>query len=69
LARLPIGATVAFEPVSVEVAVAARRDLLARLDGFRNEVMPIIRSGVEIAPRLLDRNLISGFVDARSSAL
>ena len=67
LARLPIGAKVAFEPVSIEVAVAARRQLLAQLASFDEQVMPIIGADVDIAPRLLDCNLISGFVDGRGS--
>lgn len=66
LARLPIGAKVAFEPVSMEIAVAARRDLFAQLDSFDEQVMPIIGTGVDIAPRLLDCNLISGIVDGSS---
>jgi biotin-dependent carboxylase-like uncharacterized protein len=69
LARLPIGAKVAFEPVSIEVAVAARRQLLAQLASFDEQVMPIIGPDVDIAPRLLDCNLISGFVDGRGSVL
>ncbi len=69
LARLPIGAKIAFEPVSMEVAVAARRALCAQLDGFDDQVMPIIRAGVDIAPRLLESNLISGFMDARGGLL
>lgn len=69
LARLPIGAKVAFEPVSIEVAVAARRQLLAQLASFDEQVMPIIGADVDIAPRLLDCNLISGFVDGRGSVL
>jgi allophanate hydrolase subunit 2 len=69
LARLPIGAKVAFEPVAMDVAVAARRELLAQLASFDEQVMPIIRADVDIAPRLLDCNLISGFVDGRGSIL
>jgi biotin-dependent carboxylase-like uncharacterized protein len=69
LARLPIGAKVAFEEVSIEAAVAARRDLHAQLNSLDDQVMPIVRAGIDIAPRLLESNLISGIVDARIGLL
>ena len=68
LGRLPAGARIAFEAVTLEVAAAARRALLAEIDGLADRIMPLRRSGADVAPRLMDRNLISGVVDAYDHA-
>ncbi len=65
--RLPIGAKVGFEPVTVEVAHALRRAMLADIDDLHDRIVPIGRSGAEVAPLLHHYNLISGVVDARNS--
>ncbi len=64
LSRLPIGAKIAFEPVTLEIAEAARRALLADLAGLPGRIIPLGEIPTNIEPRLLDRNLISGVVDA-----
>ena len=64
LGRLPVGSTVAFEPVTVEVAETARRKLFAEIDALRQRIVPVDRSDSDIAAKLLDRNLVSGFIDA-----
>ena len=68
LGRLPIGAKIRFEPVAIEAAQAARRELFAEIARIRDRIVPIARcaDSVEIAPPLYDYNLISGVVDARN---
>src|SRR6266849_1849215 len=66
LGRVPIGTKVAFERVTVEAAQALRRTLIAEIEGICDRVVPLRRAGAEVAPRLLDDNLISGVVDAQS---
>ena len=68
LGRLPAGARIAFEAVTLEAAAAARRALLAEIDGLPDRIVPLRRSGADVAPRLMDRNLISGVVDAHDHA-
>ena len=72
LGRLPIGAKVSFEPVTIDVAVEARRKMLAEIDGIGGKIVPLTRSGAgagaDVAARLLDSNLISGIVDGQSEA-
>jgi biotin-dependent carboxylase-like uncharacterized protein len=68
LGRLPIGAKVAFEPVSIEEAVEARRALLQQMHALHEKLVPLTLSADAIAARLQDANLISGIVDARSEA-
>lgn len=65
LGQLPIGARIGFEPVSMEAAEAARRELLAQIDGMSERIVPLRGIG-EVAPRLLDHNLVSGVVDAHA---
>jgi len=65
LGRLPIGTTVAFEPVTIDVAVAARRKLLAEIDNIGDKIVPLIHTGVDVGTRLSDSNLISGIVDGQ----
>jgi biotin-dependent carboxylase-like uncharacterized protein len=64
LGRLPIGARIAFEPVTTGTAEAARRKFLAEIDGLSARVTPLRETGTDVAPRLMARNLISGVVDA-----
>jgi biotin-dependent carboxylase-like uncharacterized protein len=64
LGRLPIGARIRFEPVTMDVAEAARRVLLTELDGLSARIVPLRFAGADVAARLMDRNLISGAVDA-----
>jgi biotin-dependent carboxylase-like uncharacterized protein len=64
LGRLPIGAKVSFETVTVEAAEAARRALFAATDALPRKVRPLARAGYDIAAKLCDCNLISGAVDA-----
>jgi biotin-dependent carboxylase-like uncharacterized protein len=64
LGRLSIGAKIRFEPVSIETAVAARRKMIDDIERIGEKVMPLRRTGSEITAKLLESNLISGFVDA-----
>jgi biotin-dependent carboxylase-like uncharacterized protein len=64
LGRLAVGARIAFELVNVEAAEAARRALYAELDSLPARIVPLRRSGTDVATRLHDCNLISGVVDA-----
>jgi biotin-dependent carboxylase-like uncharacterized protein len=66
LGRVPIGAKIAFESVTVGAAQALRRELAAEIDRVYDRIVPIERDATEIAPLLLASNLISGVVDARS---
>jgi len=67
LGRMPIGAKIGFERVTVEEAQALHRKLAAEIEGIHNRIVPIDRDPAEVAPMLLlDCNLISGVVDARS---
>jgi biotin-dependent carboxylase-like uncharacterized protein len=66
LGRMPIGAKIAFECVTVEAAQALRRAYAAEIEGISDRIVPIGRDDSEIAPLLLDSNLISGVVDAQS---
>src|ERR1700674_180616 len=63
LGRLPIGARVHFEPVTIEAAVEARRQLFAEIEALSDKIVPLTFDDTTIAARLLDHNLISGFVD------
>jgi biotin-dependent carboxylase-like uncharacterized protein len=66
LGRLPIGARIAFEPVTMETAEAARRELFAQIDGLAGRIVRLRGIGAGVAPRLLDQNLVSGVVDAHA---
>jgi biotin-dependent carboxylase-like uncharacterized protein len=66
LGRVQIGASIAFERVTVEAAQALRRAYVAEIDGISGRVVPLRWAGAEVSPRLFDNNLISGVVDARS---
>jgi biotin-dependent carboxylase-like uncharacterized protein len=65
LGRLPIGAKIRFEPVTIERAQGLRRDLLAEIGRINDRIVPIGRSDADVAPKLSGHNLISGVVDAR----
>jgi biotin-dependent carboxylase-like uncharacterized protein len=70
LGRLPIGASIRFEPVTIETAHAARRALLAEIARIPERIVPADRPDIaDVAPLLCDYNLISGVVDARSSIM
>lgn len=64
LGRLPIGAKIAFEPITVAAAEEARRKLVAEIEQIRKGIVPLKPSGADFSHKLLDCNLISGFVDA-----
>ena len=66
LGRVPIGASIAFERVTVEAAQALRRAYVAEIDAISDRIVPLRWAGAEVAPRLFDHNLISGVVDART---
>jgi biotin-dependent carboxylase-like uncharacterized protein len=66
LGRVPIGGKIAFEPVTIEAAEALRRNLVAEMDAIHERIVPLARTGAEVAPRLFDCNLVSGVVDAHS---
>jgi biotin-dependent carboxylase-like uncharacterized protein len=69
LGRLPIGAKIAFDPISIEAAEIARRHLVAEIDGLGAKIVPLERPGASVMSRLLDCNLISGVADAQSPAM
>jgi biotin-dependent carboxylase-like uncharacterized protein len=64
LARLPVGAKVSFEAVTIEEAEAARREHVAWLAAVHDRIVPLRRDGDDLAPRLQECNLVSGFIDA-----
>lgn len=68
LGRLPIGAKIRFAAVTVEEAEAARRSLLAAIEGLPGKLVRIARSAADLTPRLLDCNLIGGVVDGAMGA-
>lgn len=68
LARLPVGAKVAFEAVTVEQAEAARRDHVTELAAMGERIVPLRRTGADIVPRLQECNLVSGVIDAAAAA-
>jgi biotin-dependent carboxylase-like uncharacterized protein len=65
LGRLPIGAKLSFEPVSMAAAEAARRALYDDIDNLFARVVPLEDTG-DVAARLFACNLISGVADART---
>jgi len=69
LGRLPIGAKIAFEHVSVEAAQALRRALFSDIERIGEKIVPISRVATDMAPMLLGNNLISGVVDAHNWTL
>lgn len=69
LGRLPIGAKVAFAPVTVAQAEAARRELFEEIEAIPGRIVPLAAASESLIPRLFDCNLISGVTDARSLAI
>ena len=72
LGRLSIGAKIAFEPVTIEIAQAMRRKLYAEIARLRERLVPIGHGALDSsdpAPMLRSCNLISGVIDARSWAM
>ncbi len=65
LGRLPAGATIGFERITMPAAEALRRELFAEIEGMQARLAPIA-AGRERAVNLLQCNLISGVVDARN---
>lgn len=66
LGRMPIGAKIAFERVSLEAAQALRAKFIAEVESIAKRLVPLRPSATEVAPRLMHDNLISGVVDAGS---
>jgi biotin-dependent carboxylase-like uncharacterized protein len=67
--RLPIGAKIEFEPVTVEVAQALRRAMFAEIERIGHCIVPISGGDTDVADVVLhlsDANLISGVVDGRN---
>jgi biotin-dependent carboxylase-like uncharacterized protein len=64
LGRARIGETVRFEAIGVEEAQELRRRHLHEIESIADRVVPLTRSGDEIAMHLFGSNLISGAVDA-----
>jgi biotin-dependent carboxylase-like uncharacterized protein len=65
LARLAVGAKVAFAPVTIEEAEAARRAFVADIDALSEKIVPL--PCPDLLPMLLACNLISGVVDAAAA--
>jgi biotin-dependent carboxylase-like uncharacterized protein len=68
LGRLPIGAKIGFERVSLAAAAQLRRQLLADIDAISSRMAPIAGARERDAS-LLQANLISGVVDACTSIM
>jgi allophanate hydrolase len=64
LSRLAVGAKVAFEPVTLEQAEAARRTFVAEINALHEKLERVPARSADVIPMLLDCNLISGVVDA-----
>ena len=66
--RLPIGAKIEFEPVTVELAQALRRAMFAEIERIGHCIVPIGGDAdmIDVALHLSDANLISGVVDGRN---
>ena len=64
LGRFPIGARIAFELVTLEVAVAARRQHVAELAAISDRIVSLGGPCADITANLNGYNLISGVIDA-----
>src|SRR5215470_7184880 len=66
LGRLSVGTKIRFEPVTIETAQAARRELFAEIARIHERIVPVAHgaNSADVAPQLYDHNLISGVVDA-----
>jgi biotin-dependent carboxylase-like uncharacterized protein len=69
LGRMPVGAKIRFAPVTMDQAAAARRKLMAEIEGLSAKIVPIGRAEADVTPRLLDSNLIGGVVDGSVGAM
>jgi biotin-dependent carboxylase-like uncharacterized protein len=69
LGRMPIGTKIRFAPVTMEEAAAARRKLIADIEGLVSKTVPIERSEGEFISKLFACNLIGGVVDASVGAM
>jgi biotin-dependent carboxylase-like uncharacterized protein len=69
LGRLPMGSKIRFAPATIDEAEAARRKLVAMLEGLSGKIVPIMQFGADVTPRLLDCNLIGGVIDASVGAM
>ncbi len=65
LGRLSIGSKIVFESVTLETAQSLRRSMLSDLGDLPGRIVPIGRTGADVASLLFSHNLISGVVDAR----
>jgi biotin-dependent carboxylase-like uncharacterized protein len=65
LGRVPIGRTIAFEQVNIDVARNLRRQHLDEMNRIGDRIEQLCDAS-EITARLLDSNLISGVVDAHN---
>ncbi|NVO15162.1 MAG: biotin-dependent carboxyltransferase [Rhodoplanes sp.] len=68
LGRLGPGASLSFERVDIATAVAARRALTTMIDGLAAKLAPA-GGDVDIAARLLDENLVGGFIDMHAEPM
>ena len=50
LGRVPIGAKIAFEPVTIETAQALRRQLVAEIESICERIVPLKRGSADVAP-------------------
>jgi len=64
LGRIRIGAKIAFELVSIEVAQELRREAVAQIDTIADKIKPIGPSPSQMPSLLFDCNLIDGVVSA-----
>lgn len=63
LSRFPLGAKIAFEPVTVETAEWERRQHIAGLAALPNRLIPVEGTSADVTAKLSTCNLISGFVN------
>lgn len=64
LGRLKAGASIGFQPVTLEQAVEARRQMLAVMETLASRATPLPATPSDLMPRLFECNLISGVFDA-----
>lgn len=64
LARRRIGSKIAFEVVTAEAAIAARREFIAEVNRMKGRLVPLGVERDDLSSRLLDTNLVSGICNA-----
>jgi biotin-dependent carboxylase-like uncharacterized protein len=64
LGRLSIGQKIGFEAVTVETALALRRQLVSEIENLPGHVVPVAPAGWDVDGLMSGHNLISGVVDA-----